>query len=150
MPDARAGVDAANRTFMTTFKDQNAAGMAALYTADGCILPTNTDVVSGAGDIQAFWQGIFDVGVKEGLLETVEVEGHGDTAIEVGRYTMKVEGGAVADKGKYPTRRLDCRECGTAGHCDLLFTIRTSRRAPDRQTPDRTHPRRPWWSEGEG
>ena len=101
MSDARAGIDAANTKFMSTFKAHDAAGMAALYTADACVLPTNTDIVSGAGNIQALWQSIFDMGVKEGLLETVDVDDHGDTAIEMGRYTMKVDGGVVADKGKY-------------------------------------------------
>ncbi len=44
---------------------------------------------------------VFDLGIKEARLETVEVEVHGDTATEVGKYTLLVEGGQVADTGKY-------------------------------------------------
>jgi ketosteroid isomerase-like protein len=41
------------------------------------------------------------MGIKEAGLETVEVEGHGDTAVEVGKFTLKSEGGQVLDQGKY-------------------------------------------------
>jgi len=34
-------------------------------------------------------------------LEIIEVEGHGDTAIEVGKYTLSGEAGQVLDRGKY-------------------------------------------------
>ena len=34
-------------------------------------------------------------------LEAVETEGYGDTASEVGKYTLEGEGGQVLDRGKY-------------------------------------------------
>ena len=101
MSDVRAAIDAANQNFMTNFAQQDATGLASLYTATGCVMPSNSDTISGAGNIQAFWQGIFDMGIKEAVLETIDLEDHGDTAIDIGRYTMKVDGGAVADHGKY-------------------------------------------------
>ena len=101
MSDTRAAIDAGNQNFMATFGQQDAAGMASLYTANGQLLPANSDVVSGAAGIQAFWQGAFDQGLWEAVLETVELEDHGDTATEVGRYTLTADGGAVADQGKY-------------------------------------------------
>jgi ketosteroid isomerase-like protein len=42
-----------------------------------------------------------DMGLKEAVLETLELEAHGDTAHEVGRYELKAAGGQVADAGKY-------------------------------------------------
>ncbi|MFN2131069.1 MAG: YybH family protein, partial [Anaerolineae bacterium] len=51
--------------------------------------------------IQAFWQAVLDAGIKEARLEIREVEAHGDTAIEVGEYTLHGEGGAELDAGKY-------------------------------------------------
>ena len=75
--------------------------MAALYTEDGQVLPPNADVVTGREGIQAFWQALMDMGIQEALVETVEVEGHGETVIEVSRYTLQGEGGAVLDRGKY-------------------------------------------------
>ena len=35
------------------------------------------------------------------MLETVELDAQGETAIEVGRYILKTDRGAVADQGKY-------------------------------------------------
>jgi ketosteroid isomerase-like protein len=101
MSDIRTAIDACNHNFMTNFGQQDAAGLAGLYTSNGCIMPSNSDIVSGAGNIQGFWQGVFDMGVKAAVLDTVDLEEHGNTAIETGRYTMKADGGAVADHGKY-------------------------------------------------
>lgn len=42
-----------------------------------------------------------DMGIKAIKLEAIEVEGYGDTASEVGRYTLEGEGGQVLDKGKF-------------------------------------------------
>ena len=75
--------------------------MASLYTDNGQLLPANSDVVAGAAGIQAFWQGLFEMGLRSAVLETVELENHGETAAEVGRYTLKADGGAVANQGKY-------------------------------------------------
>ena len=101
MSETRAAIDAGNRQFMTSFGRQDAAGMASLYTASGCVMPANSEVLSGTANVKAFWQGAFEMGLKEAVLETVELEEHGDTAIESGRYTLKADGGAVADQGKY-------------------------------------------------
>ena len=41
------------------------------------------------------------MGLKEAVLETLELEVHGETAIETGHYALKADGGAVADLGEY-------------------------------------------------
>jgi ketosteroid isomerase-like protein len=46
-------------------------------------LPPNSDFVTGRPAIQAVWQSVMDVGIKDVKLQTVELEGHGETAIEV-------------------------------------------------------------------
>jgi uncharacterized protein (TIGR02246 family) len=99
--DLHQAITAANENFMATFLRGDAAGMASLYTADGQLLPTNSDVVSGSAAIQAFWQAAMNMGIKAAKLETVELEGHGDTAHEVGRYTLYGEGNQLLDQGKY-------------------------------------------------
>ena len=49
----------------------------------------------------ALWQAAMGMGIKEATLQTGEVEAHGDTAFEVGRFTLRGEGGHVLDQGKY-------------------------------------------------
>jgi ketosteroid isomerase-like protein len=99
--DPRSGVEAANCGFMDAFRRGDAASVARLYTSSAQLLPAHSDFVAGTTAIQHFWQGAMDMGLKEAVLETLELEAHGDTAHEVGRYTLKAAGGQVADAGKY-------------------------------------------------
>src|SRR5437764_10496046 len=97
----REAILAANQKFMKAFADRNAAGMAALYTRSGQLLPPNSDFVAGAPAIQAFWQAIMDMGIMAAQLETIEVEGSGESAYEVGKYTLFGVNSQVLDQGKY-------------------------------------------------
>ena len=99
--EIRDAIVAANETFMTAFSRGDAASIAAAYTERGQILPPNSDVIAGRQGIQTFWQGVMNMGLKGVKLETVEVEGYGSAANEVGRYTLQGEGGQVVDTGKY-------------------------------------------------
>ena len=94
-------ITAANKTFMATFERADAAGMAGHYTENGQLLPPGGDFVKGRPAIQAVWQGFMDMGIKAVNLETIEVEGHFNTATEVGKYTITGEDGKVIDTGKY-------------------------------------------------
>jgi uncharacterized protein (TIGR02246 family) len=94
-------ITAGNEKFMETYNSGDAAGLADLYTENGQLLPTGSDFVTGKAAIQAFWQGAMDMGIKTVRLETVEAEGHGDTVIDIGKYTLSGEAGKVMDRGKY-------------------------------------------------
>jgi ketosteroid isomerase-like protein len=94
-------IEAGNQEFEAAFGRSDAAGLAGLYSAKAQLLPPNHEIVAGADAIQGFWQGAIDMGIKEAALETIELEEHGDTAIEVGRYTLKGGDGQVMDNGKY-------------------------------------------------
>ena len=94
-------ITTANENFMAAFKQGDAAGLAALYTENGQILPSQSDFVTGRSAIQEFWQGAMDMGTKSVKLETVDVEGCGKTAYEVGKCTLFADGEQMIDKGKY-------------------------------------------------
>jgi len=87
---------AANQNFMKAFADRDAAGMAALYTRNGQLLPPNSDFVTGGPAIQAFWQAIMDMGIKSATLETIEAEGDDESA-----YTLYGDNRQLLDQGKY-------------------------------------------------
>ncbi|MGD9725834.1 MAG: SgcJ/EcaC family oxidoreductase [Nitrospiraceae bacterium] len=99
--DIRPQIESANAQFMTAFKRGDATSMANLYTAAAQLLPANSDFVRGTAAIRTFWQSVIDMGLKGASLETIELEAHGDTAIEVGRYRLLAAGDAIADQGKY-------------------------------------------------
>lgn len=94
-------IAAANDKFMENFKSGDAASLAALYTEDGQVLPPNSDFVTGHEAIQAFWQALMDMGIREAKLEILEVESHGDTATEVSKFTLLGEGKQMLNEGKY-------------------------------------------------
>jgi uncharacterized protein (TIGR02246 family) len=99
--ELRAAIAASNQKFMDTFARGDAAGMARLYTSNGQLLPANSDFVTGSAAIERFWGGAMGMGIKSAHLETVELEDHGDTALEVGKYSLGGEGGQTLDQGKY-------------------------------------------------
>jgi ketosteroid isomerase-like protein len=99
--DVKEALSTANRKFMESFKQGDAASLATLYTENGQLLPAASDFVTGRPAIQAFWQGAMDMGIKSARLETVEMESHGDTAHEVGKYSLHGEGAQLMDQGKY-------------------------------------------------
>lgn len=99
--DVKAAIDAGNKQFVATFAKGDAAGLAAMYSTTGQAFPPNSDVVRGREGLQKLWQGAMASGVKEIMLTTTEVESHGDTAHEVGTYSMNAAEGKPVDRGKY-------------------------------------------------
>lgn len=96
-----AAIKSANQKFMDTFGKGDAGGVARLYTETGQLLPTGNDFVMEAQAIQRFWQSAMDMGIKSAKVETVELEEHGNTAIEIGKYSLGDQAGDVMDQGKY-------------------------------------------------
>ncbi len=86
--------------FASVFGRGDAVGVADFYTDNGMLLPAGFDFVQGKRDIAAFWQGAMDMGIKNAKIDTLEIEQHGDTAIEVGTYTLSDADDRVMDHGK--------------------------------------------------
>jgi len=101
--DVRAAIEAGNKQFLAALSRGDGAGMAAVYGTNAQVFPPNSDIVSGRQAIQKFWQDVVNSGVKGATLTTLEAEGQGDTAYEVGTYTLTGEAGKVLDTGKYVT-----------------------------------------------
>lgn len=99
--DVRSAIEAANKKWEAAASRGDGAAVAALYTAQGQVLPPQGDFVSGTKAIGQFWQSVFDSGVKAVSLVTMEVEDHGDTAYEVGKLEIRDADGKVLDHGKY-------------------------------------------------
>ena len=99
--EIRNAIAATNAKFLEAFRQGDAAGLAATYTSNGQALPTNSDIIEGKTALQGFWQAVLDMGIKSATLETVELDIQGNTAIEVGKYTLQVAGGQTVDEGKY-------------------------------------------------
>ena len=84
---------------MELVEEKNAAGIAALYTEDAKVLPPNGPPVEGRAAIEQFFAAIMQ-GIARIQLDTVEVEGHGDTAHELEALAFFDANGAKIDEGK--------------------------------------------------
>ena len=100
---AKSGIEAANAEFSALAAKGDGAGLAALYTTDGQVMPAGSDPVRGTEAIQKFWQGALDSGISVVELKTLEVFGGGSTATEVGRYELRDKAGKTLDTSAWRT-----------------------------------------------
>ena len=100
----RKSIESNNKRFVDVFNKGDAAAVAAMYTSNARLLPPNSPMIGGRQGIQEFWQSLITAGVKAVRLETDQVEACGNTAYEVGKYTLTIpslRGGTLTDEGKY-------------------------------------------------
>jgi uncharacterized protein (TIGR02246 family) len=100
-PTVRESIVTANQRVMAAVRQSDAAAIARCYTSDGQILPPQSEPVSGRSAIETFWQAALGMGISALALETVEVSDLGDTAYEVGRFSLAAANGQSVDHGKY-------------------------------------------------
>jgi ketosteroid isomerase-like protein len=94
-------ISKANDKFMEAFNSGDMNAVAQNYTEDGKLFPANAEIIEGKENIEAFWSGAPEMGVKKVKLETTIAEGFGNTAIEEGKYTLYTDGDVIIDAGKY-------------------------------------------------
>ncbi len=104
MDKIRAAIDTNNQKFVSAFKKGDGAGIAAVYTENARILPPGGEMMQGRANIQTFWQGVIDSGVKEAILQTLDLEVGGENmAREIGQGTLLIQQGSetVTVNAKY-------------------------------------------------
>ena len=97
----RSAIEAADAQFSAAVAKGDGAGLAALYAADGQVMPAGSEPIKGREAIQKFWQRAIDSGIAAAAFKTLEVFGRGPTATEVGQYELRDAAGKVLDHGKY-------------------------------------------------
>jgi len=78
---------------------KDAAGLAALYTEDAVLMPTNMASVKGRTAIQSSWKSMLDQGAHDVALTKTGGAMASDWGYEVGTYSAMF--GSSPDKGKY-------------------------------------------------
>jgi uncharacterized protein (TIGR02246 family) len=97
----KSAIAASNKKFSEALAAGNAAGVAALHTEDAVLMPPNTEAVKGRPAIEKLFTAFVAAGIKGVTLTSQEVEAHGDTATELGAYSIKDATGKEVDRGKY-------------------------------------------------
>ena len=97
--EVRAAIDEGDAKFEEAVQNQDAAALAALYTADAVLLPPGGEIVRGRTGAEELWGAVMSgMGLKAVDLQTVELDVSGDTAFQVGEaiLTLEPEGGEPA------------------------------------------------------
>ena len=99
-------LEAARRSFMAALRRGDALAAASAYTDDARLLAPSAELLAGRASIARFWQAGIDAGVDSIELHALdlEVQPGGDTALEIGRYVLRLtspSGEAVVDRGRY-------------------------------------------------
>lgn len=101
----RSRIEEMNTQFTSAVSRGDTAAVTSLYTEDATVLPPNMTGARGRAEIKRLFDGMFQqMGPPTLKLSTSDVTELGDTAYEVGTYTMKAKtpgGDAVSDTGKY-------------------------------------------------
>lgn len=98
---AAEAISAAYEKFVDAVARGDADAITGLYTEEARILPPGGDIVSGRDALPAFWAAMLGMGIKRCSFDTLEVEEHGDVAIEIGRVTLYADGDVQIDTPKY-------------------------------------------------
>jgi uncharacterized protein (TIGR02246 family) len=109
--DVESTIRGLTQDFCMNFNTGNYDQVASLFAADGQFLAPHQEPVSGTRAIERKLREYGETGFQDLRLETTQVEGSGDIAMEVGRYSVSIVGdakGTKIDRGKYLTvwRRL--------------------------------------------
>ena len=95
--ELRGTIRATNERLAGALTSGNFAAAAALYSADGMLIPPDAAPLSGHVAIEAFWRAaVAALGLVSARLDTIEIEvsADGAMAVEVGKATLGVAGGA--------------------------------------------------------
>ena len=97
-----AQIAANNKALGAALAAGNAVAIGKMYTKTAKLMPSGMPVQKGTKAITACWQAFIGMGIKGATLKSQEVDVvGGSTAIEVGAYSLSVDGGTVVDNGKY-------------------------------------------------
>ena len=98
--DIRAIIEGVTGDFESAFVSGEVGKVAEFYTEDGMLLPAGSDFIKGRQAIKAYWQYGIEMGIKSLKIDILEIEQHGDTAIEMSKYTLGGADGEMLDHGK--------------------------------------------------
>jgi uncharacterized protein (TIGR02246 family) len=104
MSNVKEEILAANEKFMEAFRSGDFAKLASYYTENAKLLPPGSEMLVGKENIQNFWKGASEMGIKAVRIETLDVTSSDEIAVENGRYTLTIqpdENTNVEEVGKY-------------------------------------------------
>jgi uncharacterized protein (TIGR02246 family) len=99
--DTKAAILALEKKYDEASNNKDAAALAALYHEDAQILTADRGIIKGRRAIEAFHREEMKTHVGKTTSTPIEIEDHGDTAIETGSWATTQDDGTVSAKGSY-------------------------------------------------
>jgi uncharacterized protein (TIGR02246 family) len=90
----------ANQRFEQAFNSGDIGTVARLYGENAVVLPPGAPLQRGRQAIQGFWQQLYQSGLRNLKLETVDVESLGDAAREIGRFSATMSSSGTLASGQ--------------------------------------------------
>jgi len=87
--------------FSAAIERQDSSALATFYTVDSQVVPSGGDIISGIDAMPGYFDALFELGVKRCSFEILDIDQHGDIAIEIGRVALYAEGDVEIDTLKY-------------------------------------------------
>lgn len=100
----RKSIEEANAKYSEAIQEGNLAGVVVGYTDDATMVPPDGELIKGKQAIEKYYRTFFEMGMKEVVLTTIEVDGSGGTVYEIGKTRVRIqpEGQeAIQDSSKY-------------------------------------------------
>ena len=85
--------------FVNGVAQGDAAAACAVYTRDALLLAPSAELVRGREAIERFWKAGIESGLTAVDLDVLEVARDSSLAYEIGRYSLRLDGGANAAEG---------------------------------------------------
>jgi uncharacterized protein (TIGR02246 family) len=92
-------IEQATAAFADAVARGDAAAVAAVYTDDGRLLAPTAELIAGRRHIEAYWRAGLALGLRRVELRALDLQIDDDVAVEIGRYTLALDGGD--DDGTY-------------------------------------------------
>jgi uncharacterized protein (TIGR02246 family) len=90
--------------YTTAVRERDLNTILDTYMDDAVVLPPDGDMFRGKEAIGKMYEALWKMGLQEVVLTTVEVEGSGDLAYEIGRTRVQIQTeamGSITDSTKY-------------------------------------------------
>jgi ketosteroid isomerase-like protein len=103
LEEIKAIIQESNQKFGDAIRHRNAPGLAALYTQDATIMPSNGEMIKGEDGVKMFAYGAMQM-MQDIILTSSEVQAMGEYYCEIGKFWMRgvIQGDETfEDNGKY-------------------------------------------------
>ncbi|HET9747444.1 MAG TPA: DUF4440 domain-containing protein [Chitinophagaceae bacterium] len=97
---ARTDIRELDDKFIADFKRGDSSAVAAHYSADAWVMPSNSEPIT-TENVAGFWGGVIRMGVKDFKLNITDITGNDNLIAETGKYEMYGDNNQLIDKGKY-------------------------------------------------